>query len=238
MSSVTAVASALPHVVIIGGGFGGLTAAQALAEAPVRITLIDRSNHHLFQPLLYQVAMAGLSPADIAAPIRTILRDQANVQVIMAEVASIDLAKGTLRLDIGELAYDYVVVAAGGKTSYFGHDEWARFAPGLKSIDDALEIRRRVLKAFEAAEWEQDAARRKELLTFVVVGGGPTGVELAGAIGELTRFVLGRDFRAISPGEAEIVLLEGGARILPSFDPRVSQLAVSQLAELGVQVRG
>lgn len=236
---------ALPHVVIVGGGFGGLTCAQALAEAPVRITLLDRSNHHLFQPLLYQVAMAGLSPAEIAAPIRSVLRHQDNVQVLLAEVTSVDLADNRLTIagdGTGdnanvELAYDYLVLATGGQTSYFGHEAWARHAPGLKSIDDALEIRRRVLTAFELAERESDPARRKELLTFVVVGGGPTGVELAGAIGELARFVLARDFRAIAPGSAEILLLEGGPRILAAFDARLSAQAVLQLADLGVEVR-
>lgn len=230
-------AQALPHVVIVGGGFGGLTTAQALAEAPVRITLLDRSNHHLFQPLLYQVAMAGLSPADIAAPIRSVLRHQANVQVLLAEVTSVELASHRVRLADGDISYDYLVLATGGKTSYFGHDAWEAVAPGLKSIDDALEIRRRVLTAFELAEREPDAARRQELLTFVVVGGGPTGVELAGAIGELARFVLGRDFRSISPEQADILLLEGGDRILPSFDPVLSRHAVAQLADLGVTVR-
>ncbi|MEO6725341.1 MAG: FAD-dependent oxidoreductase, partial [Blastocatellia bacterium] len=172
----------LPRVVIIGAGFGGLTAAQALKSAPVRVTVIDRTNHHLFQPLLYQVAMAGLSPADIAAPIRAILRKQKNASVLLAEVTGVDFANHEVLLGDGQreerLGYDYLLLATGGRTSYFGHDEWERVAPGLKDLDDAVEIRRRVLMAFEAAEKEQDPERRKELLTFVVVGGGPTGVEL------------------------------------------------------------
>jgi NADH dehydrogenase len=227
----------LPHVVIVGAGFGGLTAAQKLKKTPVRITIVDRTNHHLFQPLLYQVAMAGLSPGDIAAPIRSILRGQQNVTVLLAEVTSIDLAAHQIKTTEGELAYDYLILAAGGRTSYFGHDEWEQFAPGLKDLDDAVEIRRRVLLAFEAAERETDPARRRELMTFVVVGGGPTGVELAGAIAELSKFVLARDFRSIHPEAADIILLEGGERILPSFAPELSVSAERQLAELGVKVR-
>ena len=225
------------NVVIVGGGFGGLRAARALKHAPVRITIIDRTNHHLFQPLLYQVAMAGLSPADIAAPIRTILRRQENVHVVLAEVTSVDLARRTVSTSSGDFGYDFLVLAAGGRTSYFGHDEWEKFAPGLKDLSDAVEIRRRVLLAFEAAERESDSARRKALLTFVVVGGGPTGVELAGAIAELSRFVLARDFDEISPQSAEIILLEGGDRILPSFSEDLSSSAVRQLSQLGVTVR-
>ena len=226
-----------PHVVIIGAGFGGLTCAQALKRAPVRITVLDRTNHHLFQPLLYQVAMAGLSPADIAAPIRSVLRKQANASVLLAEAVSVDFDKQVVKLREGELPYDYLVLATGGRTSYFGHDEWAQFAPGLKDLNDAVEIRRRVLLAFEAAEKETDAERCKQLMTFVVVGGGPTGVELAGAIAELSRYVLDRDFRAIYPDQAEIRLLEGGQRILPSFPPELSASAERQLNELGVRVR-
>ncbi len=230
-----------PHVVIIGAGFGGLTAAQALKRAPVRVTIIDRTNHHLFQPLLYQVAMAGLSPADIAEPIRSILRNQKNASVMLAEAAGFDFAKREiiLRDDQGErrLDYDYLLLATGGRTSYFGHDEWERFAPGLKDLEDAVEIRRRVLLAFEAAEKEPDAQRRRELLTFVVVGGGPTGVELAGSIAELARFVLARDFRTIHPEAAEILLLEGGPEILTSFTPDLSESALRQLTRLGVKVR-
>jgi len=226
----------IPHVVIIGAGFGGLTCAQALKSAPVRITIVDRANHHLFQPLLYQVAMAGLSPADIAQPIRSILRKQKNVKVLLDEATDVDFNNQTVELRDSKLKYDYLVLAAGGRTSYFGHDEWETFAPGLKDLDDAVEIRRRVLLAFEAAEKETDPERRRELMTFVVVGGGPTGVELAGAIAELSHFVLARDFRAIYPEEAEILLLEGGPKILPSFAPDLSKSAHRQLAELGVRV--
>ena len=229
--------TALPHVVIVGGGFGGLRTARALRRAPVRITLIDRTNHHLFQPLLYQVAMAGLSPADIAAPIRSILRKQKNVTVRLAEVFGVLLKSSEVATTDGKLDYDYLVLAAGGRTSYFGHDEWEEFAPGLKDLTDAVDIRRRVLLAFEAAEKESNPERRRELLTFVVVGGGPTGVEVAGAIAELARFALARDFRAIRPEAAEIILLEGGERILPSFAPELAESAVRQLGELGVEVR-
>ncbi|MEW6131147.1 MAG: NAD(P)/FAD-dependent oxidoreductase [Acidobacteriota bacterium] len=229
--------SATPRVVIVGGGFGGLSAARTLRSAPVRLTLIDRTNHHLFQPLLYQVAMAGLSPADIAAPIRSILRKQKNVNVLLDEVTSVNLAAGKIKLRASELTYDYLILATGGRTSYFGHDEWEKFAPGLKDLDDAVEIRRRVLLAFEQAEKETDPQRKKELMTFVVVGGGPTGVELAGAIAELARYALSRDFRNVDPESAEIILLEGGARILPSFAEDLSASAQAQLAELGVKVR-
>lgn len=229
--------SDLPHVVIIGGGFGGLTAAQSLRRARVRITLVDRTNHHLFQPLLYQVAIAGLSPADIASPIRSILRRQKNVSVLLDEAISIDLVRRLVQLRNSSLSYDYLILATGGRTSYFGHEEWERFAPGLKSLADAIEIRQRVLLAFEEAEREENAERRRELLTFIVVGGGPTGVEVAGAIAELSRFVLSRDFRRIDPGAAEILLLEGGPRILPGFAENLSASAAQQLAELGVRVR-
>jgi NADH dehydrogenase len=227
----------LPHVVIIGAGFGGLTAAQSLKRAPVRITVVDCANHHLFQPLLYQVAMAGLSPADIAAPIRSILRKQKNVTVLLDEATDVNFDKQVVTLRGAELKYDYLVLASGGRTSYFGHEEWEKFAPGLKDLDDAVEIRRRVLMAFEAAEKELDAERRRELMTFVVVGGGPTGVELAGAIAELARFVLARDFRNIHPEAAEILLLEAGPKILPSFAPDLSESARRQLTNLGVKVR-
>jgi len=227
----------LPQVVIIGAGFGGLTAAQALKRAPVRITVVDRTNHHLFQPLLYQVAMAGLSPADIAAPIRSVLRKQKNVTVLLDEATEVNFNEQTVYLRDSKLKYNYLALATGGRTSYFGHDEWEAFAPGLKDLDDAVEIRRRVLLAFEAAEKETDPERRRVLMTFVVVGGGPTGVELAGAIAELARFVLARDFRSIHPEAAEILLLEAGPKILPSFAPDLSESAVRQLAELGVRVR-
>jgi NADH dehydrogenase len=227
----------IPHVVIIGAGFGGLTCAQALKHARVKITIVDRANHHLFQPLLYQVAMAGLSPADIAQPIRSILRNQKNVSVLLDEATDVDFNNQAVELRDSKLKYDYLVLATGGRTSYFGHDEWETFAPGLKDLDDAVEIRRRVLLAFEAAEKETDPERRRALMTFVVVGGGPTGVELAGAIAELSHFVLARDFRAIYPEEAEILLLEGGPKILPSFAPDLSKSAHRQLAELGVRVQ-
>jgi len=226
----------IPHVVIIGAGFGGLTCAQALKRARVEITVVDRANHHLFQPLLYQVAMAGLSPADIAAPIRSVLRKQKNVTVLLDEATDVDFNDQTVELRDSKLKYDYLVLATGGRTSYFGHDEWETFAPGLKDLDDAVEIRRRVLLAFEAAEKETDPERRRSLMTFVVVGGGPTGVELAGAIAELARFVLARDFRKIYPEEAEILLLEGGPKILPSFAPDLSKSARRQLDDLGVRV--
>jgi NADH dehydrogenase len=229
-----------PHVVIVGGGFGGLTAAKAFRHAgdDVRVTLIDRTNHHLFQPLLYQVASAGLSPADIASPIRSILARQDNAQVLLGTVTAVDLAKKVVRIEGGEdVPYDYVIVAAGAHTSYFGHDDWEAHAPGLKTLADAIEVRRRVLVAFERAERSHDEDERKRLLTFVVIGGGPTGVELAGAFAELRRFVLTRDFRAIHPADARVVLLEAGPRILPAFHEPLSQSAASQLEELGVIVR-
>jgi NADH dehydrogenase len=226
-----------PQLVIVGAGFGGLATARALKNADLQITVIDRTNHHLFQPLLYQVAMAGLSPADIAAPIRSILSRQKNVNVLLDEVTGVDLANHTVTMRDRQLRYDYLVLATGGRTSYFGHDEWEIFAPGLKDLDDALEIRRRVLLAFEAAEKETDETRRQELLTFVVVGGGPTGVELAGAIAELARFVLDRDFRSVNPKAAKILLLEGGGRILPSFAEELSKSAQEQLENIGVTVR-
>ena len=227
----------IPHVVIIGGGFGGLSAARALKSASVRITLLDRANHHLFQPLLYQVAIAGLSPADIAAPIRSILRKQKNVTVLLEEAVNIQLDKQIIELSEGALSYDYLIIATGGRTSYFGNDAWEKFAPGMKSLDDALEIRQRVLLSFELAEKEDDPVRRQELMTFVVVGGGPTGVELAGAISELARYALTRDFRNINPHDAKVILLEGGPRVLPSFAEDLSASAERQLTQLGVQVR-
>lgn len=226
-----------PHVVILGGGFGGLTAAQSLRKAPVRVTLIDRTNHHLFQPLLYQVAMAGLSPADIASPIRSILRDQENVTMLLAEAERVDLANRTVVLSDGKISYDYLIMATGAQTSYFGHDDWEQLAPGLKSLDDAVEIRRRVLVAFEAAERALDAAERKRLLTFVVIGGGPTGVELAGALAELAKYVLSRDFKVINPRDARVVLVEMGPRVLATFGDELSDSGRKQLEELGVEVR-
>ena len=229
--------TSVPHVVILGAGFGGLTAAQSLRNAPVRVTVVDRRNHHLFQPLLYQVAMAGLSPADIASPIRTVLRKQRNATVLLADVTAVDLANKRLELVDGALDYDFLIYAPGTQNSFFGHNEWERFAPGLKSIEDALEIRRRVLLAFEQAERSVDDDERRRLLTFVVIGGGPTGVELAGAIAELSRTVLAREFRRIDPGRTRVILIEAGPRILPSFDDELALRAVDQLSEVGVDVR-
>jgi NADH:ubiquinone reductase (H+-translocating) len=226
-----------PRVVIVGGGFGGLVAAKALARVPVHVTVLDRTNHHVFQPLLYQVASAGLSPADIASPIRSILAHQRNANVHLATVTAIDLEKKRVVLADGEIPYDYVVIAAGARTNYFGHPEWEPFAPGLKSLEDAIEVRRRMLLAFEHAERTTDEKERQRLLTFVAIGGGATGVELAGAFAELRRFVLPEDFRAIRPEEARVILVEAGPRILPSFDPELSAKAVRQLEELGVVVR-
>lgn len=223
-----------PHVVIVGGGFGGLEVAKHLGRAPVRVTLLDRENHHLFQPLLYQVATAGLSAVDIASPIRSLVRRQENTAVLLAEVHDVDLAERTVSVERETIAYDFLVLAVGATTNYFGHDDWARLAPPMKRLDDALEVRRRVLLAFEEAEREPDEARRRELLSFVVIGGGPTGVELAGAIAELARRVLARDFRSIDPTVTKIALLEAGDRLLPTFDPRLSTKAVEELAELGV----
>lgn len=226
----------LPGVVIIGGGFGGLSAAKELDGAPVEITLFDRSNHHLFQPLLYQVATGGLSPADIAQPIRSILRNQKNVTVILDEVIAIDLEKREVITADLRKPYDYLIVAAGARHSYFGHDEWEELAPGLKTIADATEIRRRVLLAFEVAEKYQTDAERNEALTFVVVGGGPTGVEMAGAISELARFTLRKDFRRINPTQARIILVESAPRLLAAFSPKNSEAARRQLERLHVEV--
>ncbi len=228
----------LPHVLILGGGFGGLYAARALKGAPVRITLVDRRNHHLFQPMLYQVATAALNPSDIAAPIRSVLRNQPNVEVLLAEAESVDTTRRQVRLTDGSIfTYDYLIVATGARHSYFGHDEWEALAPGLKSIDDALEIRQRVLLAFERAEREKDPVRRHAYLTFIIVGGGPTGVETAGAVAELRRYALKRDFRHIDPGEATVMLLEGGPRLLPSYPPSLGDRAKHDLRRLGVEVR-
>ena len=227
-----------PHVVVIGGGFAGLYLARGLARAEVQVTLVDRRNHHLFQPMLYQVAAAALSPKDIAAPIRSILRNQANVEVLLAEVTRVDADARVVHLDVGtQLNYDYCVVATGARHSYFGHTEWERFAPGLKSVEDALDIRRRILIAFERAEREPDPAKRHQYLTFVVIGGGPTGVEMAGAIAEIRRFALSRDFRHIDPREATVMLVEGGPRLLPSYPPALSARAKADLRALGVEVR-
>ena len=226
----------VPHIVLIGGGFGGLAAAQALADSPVRITLIDRRNHHLFQPLLYQVATAALNASDIARPIRRILRHQANCEVILGEVESIDRSARKVVLDEGEIAYDYLIVASGATHSYFGHDAWEHDAPGLKTIEDALEIRRRVLVAYEAAERESDSEIVHEWMTFVIVGGGPTGAELAGALAEISRRVLARDFRRVDPKRARIILIEGTPRVLPALTPESSASAQRQLERLGVEV--
>ena len=227
----------LPRVVIVGAGFGGLYAARALRSAPVWITIVDRRNHHLFQPLLYQVATAGLSPGDIAYPIRAALRSQKNAQVLLAEVSAVDVQAHKVILKDGELGYDFLVVATGSRHAYFGHDEWEPWAPGLKSLEDALEIRRRILLAFEKAERESDEARRRALLSFVIVGGGPTGVELAGAIAEIARRVMVEDFRAINPREARIILVEAGPRILATFPEDLSAKAEASLVSLGVEVR-
>ena len=226
----------LPHVVIIGGGFGGLNAAKALASAPVRITVIDRKNHHLFQPLLYQVATAGLNPSDIAMPIRSILRRQRNTEVFLGDVTAIDRQRRAVMVGTEEISYDYLIVATGATHSYFGHEEWSKRAPGLKTIEDALEIRRRVLVAYEAAERESDPERRRAWLTFLVVGAGPTGVELAGALGEIAHHTMARDFRHIDPARARIVLLEGSPRVLPTYPDALSLKAVRQLERLGVEV--
>ena len=227
----------LSRVVIVGGGFGGLNAAQGLAGAPVTVTLLDRRNHHLFQPLLYQVATAALNPSDIAIPIRRILRHQRNAEVLLAEATAVDLRAKVVVHDAGTIAYDQLIVATGARHSYYGKDDWAPFAPGLKSIGDALEIRRRVLSAFEFAERERDPSRRAAWLTFVVVGGGPTGVELSGALCEVARYALARDFRRINPVQARVILLEGSERVLPPYPPVLSERARRQLGELGVDVR-
>ncbi len=226
-----------PHVVIVGGGFGGLYAARALRRAAVRVTLLDRRNHHVFQPLLYQVASAALSPGDIASPIRWILRRQRNVEVLLTEVVAIDTAARRLTLADGVMDYDFLIVAAGATHAYFGHDEWRRVAPGLKTLEDALDIRRKVLLAFERAEREPDEARRRSLLTFVVIGGGPTGVEMAGALAEISHQSLARDFRHFDPGCARILLLEAGPAILASFPESLREAARQDLVRLGVSVR-
>ncbi len=221
---------------IIGGGFGGIAAARALKRAPVRLTMIDRRNHHLFQPLLYQVATAALNPSDIASPIRRILRRQRNASVILGEATSIDTRRKVVQLADGEAAYDYLIVATGATHSYFGHDEWLEPAPGLKTLEDAVEIRRRVLVAYEAAEREVDAAEVANWMTFVIIGAGPTGVEMAGALAEISRRVLERDFRKVDPGKARIVLIEAGSRVLPAMSPQSSVSARRQLERLGVEV--
>jgi len=228
----------MQRVVIIGGGFGGLYAAKALGSAPVAVTLIDRRNHHVFQPLLYQVATAGLSAIDIGEPIRRILRRQANTSVQLAEVVSVDLEARHVLLAEGEpIEYDYLIVATGAGDSYFGHDDWEPHAPGLKSIEDALEIRRRVLLAFEQAEMVKDPDSRRALLTLAVIGGGPTGAELAGALAELSRHTLSDEFRQFDAGDARVLLIEAGDRILPGYPPALSARAQRQLERLGVEIR-
>ncbi|HWF87088.1 MAG TPA: NAD(P)/FAD-dependent oxidoreductase [Vicinamibacterales bacterium] len=230
--------AAAPRVVIIGGGFGGLDAARALSGAPVHITLADRHNYHLFQPLLYQVATASLSPGDIASPIRWVLRHQRNVEVLLAHALAVDPAAKTVALDHGDaLSYDYLILATGAAHAYFGHDEWAARAPGLKTLDDALEMRRRMLLAFEDAERETDPAAQRRLLTFVIIGGGPTGVELAGALAEIARHSLKYDFRRIRPESARILLLEGADFLLGTFPPTLRAAARASLTRLGVEVR-
>jgi NADH dehydrogenase len=226
-----------PHVIIVGAGFGGLEAAKKLACQDVRVTVIDRTNYHLFQPLLYQVATAALSPADIAAPVRAILSKCRNVEVILAEVQSVDVeAKKVKTVDL-EIDYDYLILATGARHSYFGHNEWEKLAPGLKSLEDAVELRRRILLAFEFAEKTTDEAARRAAMNFVIIGGGPTGVEMAGAIAEISRHTLARDFRHIDPSQARVILIEGEPRLLAAYPPDLSESARKQLVDLGVEVR-
>ena len=237
-AAVTATqSSARPRVVVVGAGFGGLSATLGLAKAAVDVTLIDRRNYHLFQPLLYQVATAGLSPADIAYPIRSIVRGYPNVKVMLGKVSGVDLSGRAALIGERRVPYDYLVLATGARHAYFGHDEWEPYAPGLKKIDDATEIRRRVLLAFEQAEASQDEAERRRLLTFVIVGGGPTGVEMAGAVAELAHKALSRDFRHIDPKSARIVLVEAAPRVLLTFPDQLSETARRSLERLGVEVR-
>jgi NADH dehydrogenase len=228
----------VPRVVIVGAGFGGLAAAKALARAPVEVTIIDRYNYHLFQPLLYQVATASLSPGEIAQPIRSILRDQANAHVVLDEVIAVDSSRRTVRTAGGSsVTYDYLVIATGARHSYFGKDAWEAVAPGIKTVDDATRLRAKILLAFERAEGEKDPAKREALLTFVIVGGGPTGVEMAGAIAELARRSIVADFRSIMPESSRIVLVEAGPRLLPSFPAALSDNAKTSLEKMGVEVR-
>jgi NADH dehydrogenase len=225
------------QIVVVGAGFAGLNAAKRLGNvAGIAVTVIDRENHHLFQPLLYQVAMAALSPADIAVPIRSLLAKYRNIRVLKATAQSIDTANRKVVTDIGEVPYDYLLLGCGAQHAYFGHEEWEPHAPGLKSLPQATEIRRRVLEAFEVAEREMQPEARRRQLTFIVIGGGPTGVELAGAIGEMSRFTLDRDFRSIDPRQTRVILVEAGPRILPSFDEKLASHAMRDLESLGVQV--
>ncbi len=226
-----------PHILVVGAGFGGLTFCQRFRFPGARITLVDRQNHHLFQPLLYQVATAGLSAPEIAQPIRSILRNKPNVTVLLREVTGFNLERREAWLGNEVLRYDYLVLAFGGVTSYYGHPEWETYAPGLKSLDDALRIRRQILLAFERAENSEDAAQRRRLMTMIVVGGGPTGIELAGAFAELARHVLKRDFRRIDPGQARVVLVEAAPRLLAQFSERLAAKAAARLTRLGVEVR-
>jgi len=226
-----------PHVIIVGAGFGGLEAAKKLACKDVRVTVIDRTNYHLFQPLLYQVATAALSPADIAAPVRAILSKCRNVEVILAEVQSVDVETKKVKTVDLEIDYDYLIIATGARHSYFGHNEWEKLAPGLKSLEDAIELRRRILLAFEYAEKTPDEAARRAAMNFVIIGGGPTGVEMAGAIAEISRYTMARDFRHINPSEARVILIEGEPRLLAAYPPDLSESARKQLADLGVEVR-
>jgi len=226
-----------PRVVIVGAGFAGLNAAKGLARAPVRVTVLDRKNHHTFQPLLYQVALAVLSPAEIASPVRNVLRSASNTEVLLGEVTGFDLNRRIVRVDGLDLPYDYLIVAAGATHAYFGHPEWEQYAPGLKTLEDAIEIRGRVLYAFEHAEREAFAMRDTPPLNFVVIGAGPTGVELVGAISDISRHYLERDFRTIDPKKSRIILLEGGPRVLPAYPPDLSASAEKQLSDMGVEVR-
>ena len=226
-----------PQVIIVGAGFGGLEAAKRLACEEVRLTVIDRTNYHLFQPLLYQVATAALSPADIAAPVRAILSKCKNVEVILAEVESVDVEARKVKTNDRVFDYDYLILATGARHSYFGHDEWEKLAPGLKSLEDAVELRRRILLAFEYAEKIEDEAARKAAMTFVVIGGGPTGVEMAGAIAEISRYTLAKNFCHIDPSQARVILIEGAPSLLAAYPPDLSESARKQLVELGVEVR-
>ena len=227
----------VPHVIIVGAGFGGLEAAKKMACKDVRVTVIDRTNYHLFQPLLYQVATAALSPADIAAPVRAILSKCRNVEVILAEVQFVDVAAKKVKTTDIEIDYNYLILATGARHSYFGHNEWEKLAPGLKSLEDAIELRRRILMAFEYAEKIPDEAARRAAMNFVVIGGGPTGVEMAGAIAEISRYTMARDFRHIDPSEARVILIEGMPRLLAAYPPDLSESARKQLSDLGVEVR-